>query len=123
MQNRVTATKNGKQITEKIDYLRRVTTALLNEVKSLSSLKSVEIEKGIDLEEVVQKFEIQLIERALEETDGNQKRAAQLLSLKYTTLCAKVKRYNIQIEDRGTSSDSSGEQVKSGNGNAAEISR
>lgn len=96
MQNQTTAIQNRQQLTQKIDYLQKMTIALLNEVKSLGSLKTVEVEKGIKLEEAVSNFEIQLIKRALEQTRGNQKRAARLLNVKYSTFCAKVQRYNIQ---------------------------
>lgn len=95
MQNQTLATQNRQQLTKKIDYLQKVTVALLDEVKSLNSLKTVEVEKGITLEEVVEDFEIKLIKRALEQTKGNQKRAARLLNVKYSTFCAKVKRYNL----------------------------
>ena len=45
--------------------------------------------------EEVQRFETELIKLALERTGGNQARAAQLLSLKPTTLHAKIKNYRI----------------------------
>jgi transcriptional regulator with GAF, ATPase, and Fis domain len=77
--------------------LREVTVALLDEVKSLNSLKTVRIEKGIDFEEEIKSFEIHLIERALEQTGGNQLRAARLLKLKHTTLNAKIKRLGIEL--------------------------
>jgi DNA-binding NtrC family response regulator len=69
----------------------------------------LEIEKGINLEEAVANFEIHLIKRALEHTKGRQKRAARLLNVKYSTFCAKVKRYNIQAEERKESRDLSNE--------------
>jgi transcriptional regulator with PAS, ATPase and Fis domain len=49
-------------------------------------------ETGIELEELVSNFEHTLIRRALERTNGNRRRAAELLHLKRTTLIEKLKR-------------------------------
>ena len=49
-------------------------------------------ETGVDLERVVSEFEHMLIRRALERTSGNKRQAADLLSLKRTTLIEKLKR-------------------------------
>jgi len=92
--------KNGNIFTEKVEALREVTIALLDEVKSLGSMKKVEIEDGINFDAEVKTFEILLIERALEQTGGSQLRAARLLNLKHTTLNAKIKRYDIQFGRR-----------------------
>lgn len=91
--------KTGKEIGERIDFLREVTTALLDEVKSLTPLKDIKLDRGIDLDEEVKKFEIHLIQRALEKTGGSQIQAARLLKLKHTTLHAKIKRYEICSKD------------------------
>jgi transcriptional regulator with GAF, ATPase, and Fis domain len=91
---------NKNVITEKIEVLRDVTVALLDEVKSLGALRKVEILGGINFDEEVKNFEISLIERALEQTGGSQLRAARLLNLKHTTLNAKIKRYHIQLGRR-----------------------
>lgn len=88
---------NGSEIRERVDSLRKVTIALLDEVKSLNGLKIVEVKNGINFDEEIKRFEIQLIERALEQTGGNQLRAARLLNLKHTTLNAKIKRYGIHL--------------------------
>ena len=96
--------KNGNVMTDKIDILRNVTLALLDEVKSLGTLRKVEIEDGIDFDNEVKSFEILLIERALEQTGGSQLHAAKLLNLKHTTLNAKIKRYQIQMGRRANNS-------------------
>jgi transcriptional regulator with GAF, ATPase, and Fis domain len=88
---------NETEIRAKVDFLREFTLALLDEVKSLGHLKTVEIENGIDFDEEIKRFEIHLIEQALEQTGGNQLRAAQLLNLKPTTLHEKIKRFSIQF--------------------------
>jgi transcriptional regulator with GAF, ATPase, and Fis domain len=92
--------KNGNVINKKIDVLRDVTLALLDEVKSLGTLRKVEIENGINFEDEVKSFEILLIQQALERTGGSQLHAARLLNLKHTTLNAKIKRYQIHLGRR-----------------------
>ena len=47
---------------------------------------------GVDLEALIANIERELIERALERTNSNKNRAAQLLHLKRTTLVEKIKR-------------------------------
>ena len=44
----------------------------------------------------MRRFEIDLIKQALLHTGGHQRRAAQLLGVKFTTLHSKIKRYKIQ---------------------------
>lgn len=88
---------NGNGMHERVDSLREVTKALLDEVKSLNRLKTVEVKNGINFDEEIKQFEIQLIEHALEQTGGNQLKAARLLNLKHTTLNAKIKRYDIHL--------------------------
>jgi sigma-54 specific flagellar transcriptional regulator A len=47
---------------------------------------------GVDLPAYIANIERELISQALNETDGNKQRAAQLLGLKRTTLVEKVRR-------------------------------
>jgi two-component system response regulator PilR (NtrC family) len=60
-------------------------------------------EEGISFRDVITDFEKKLIESSLETSGGVQKRAAQLLGLKPTTLNEMIKRYNIQLERKVTS--------------------
>ncbi len=99
MTRRIQLKKTGKEIGERIDFLREVTEALLDEVKELTPLRKIKLDSGIDLDEEVKKYEIYLIERALEKTGGSQKQAARLLKLKHTTLNAKIKRHEICPKD------------------------
>jgi two-component system response regulator PilR (NtrC family) len=55
-------------------------------------------EEGISFRDVITDFEKKLIESSLETSGGVQKRAAQLLGLKPTTLNEMIKRYNIHLE-------------------------
>ncbi len=60
------------------------------------SLKSLDVARGIDFYDEVQRFETALIKLALEESEGNQAKAARLLGLRATTLNSKIKVYDIQ---------------------------
>lgn len=100
MTKQLNINKNGNVVSEKIEVLREITIALLDEVKSLGSMRKIEINDGINFDDEVKSFEILLIERALEQTGGSQLRAARLLNLKHTTLNAKIKRYDIQLGRR-----------------------
>ena len=56
---------------------------------------TIDIAQGITFYDEVKSFEIDLIQRALEQTGGHQSRAAKLLGLNATTLNSKIKSYNI----------------------------
>ncbi|MGQ0542167.1 MAG: helix-turn-helix domain-containing protein, partial [Blastocatellia bacterium] len=58
---------------------------------------NIDPEKGIDFYENVARFEIQLIESALEMTGGRQNKAARLLNMRTSTLCTKMKQLNIKL--------------------------
>lgn len=51
-------------------------------------------EEGIDLKGMVENFELQLIQKALDRSGGNKNRAAQLLRMNRTTLIEKLKKMN-----------------------------
>jgi transcriptional regulator with GAF, ATPase, and Fis domain len=61
-------------------------------------LKPLDIVGGIDFYQEVQQFETHLIKMALDETGGNQAKAARLLGIKATTLNSKIKLFGIQHE-------------------------
>jgi two-component system response regulator PilR (NtrC family) len=61
-------------------------------------------EEGISFRDVITDFEKKLIESSLETSGGVQKRAAQLLGLKPTTLNEMIKRYHIQAERKESAS-------------------
>ena len=87
-----------KTTNDKLEALRSMTAALLDEVKSLSTLKMVEpAAEKVDFDNEVKRFEIYLIERALLRAGGCQRVAAQILGMKTTTLNAKIKRYRIAV--------------------------
>jgi len=98
---RLQLNKNGNNnLNEKIDYLREAAIALVAEVKSLDLPAKVEFNENINFDEEVKRFEINLIEHALDRTGGNQLKAARLLNLKHTTLNNKIKRYQISLTSK-----------------------
>ena len=60
-------------------------------------VQSLNFTEGIDFYGEVERFEVGLIKRALEETHGNQAKAAKLLRIKPTTLNSKIKLYQIEF--------------------------
>lgn len=60
-----------------------------------AKLQSIDVSKGIDFYGEVERFETALIKLALDQTAGNQARAAELLGLRATTLNSKIKLYSI----------------------------
>jgi DNA-binding NtrC family response regulator len=66
---------------------------------SSGSSAQIDISQGLTFYDEVKKFEIDLIQRALEQTSGHQSRAARLLGLNATTLNSKIKSYNLNVRD------------------------
>lgn len=64
------------------------------------SPKEVWDDNGVDFKGLVNEFETQLIVQALKVTKGNKKDAARLLNLKRTTLLEKIKKKELQWENR-----------------------
>ncbi len=62
---------------------------------SAGSSGDIDISRGVNFYEEVKRFEMDLIQRALDQTGGHQSRAARLLGLNATTLNSKIKTYNI----------------------------
>jgi DNA-binding NtrC family response regulator len=91
---------------ESIRRMRLLMANLISEVESLvcggskSTDQSGPIETGdsINLYEEIKRFEIALIKSALHRTGGQQVRAAVLLNLNLSTLTAKIRQYNIDVD-------------------------
>jgi PAS domain S-box-containing protein len=85
----------------KLDLLREISVALsaavelLAESRRTPTASELDMGRGIDFYDEVSRFESNLIRRALEQTGGNQKRAADLLGIKKTTINAMIRRYRI----------------------------
>lgn len=93
--NRLSLHENALPV--RIEMLKNVALNLLKEVQMLSTLEATDIVRGIQFYDEVERFERELITRALDLTGGHQVRAARLLGLKVTTLNSKVKRYRIPL--------------------------
>jgi DNA-binding NtrC family response regulator len=83
-----------------LDSLREAALTLLREVETLARQQEPQTNGNgkLVLQEEVQRFESELIRQALQRTHGNQRRAAQLLGVKVTTLNFKIKRLGIQTD-------------------------
>lgn len=85
----------------KLDVLREISVALSAAVELLAESRrtptapELDMGRGIDFYDEVSRFESNLLRRALEQTGGNQKRAADLLGIKKTTINAMIHRYRI----------------------------
>jgi DNA-binding NtrC family response regulator len=82
----------------KSGILKSVAYALLREAEPLD-YPNPPGESNLHFYDEVRRFEIHLIERALIQANGKQRRAATLLSLKTSTLHAKIKLYNISVSN------------------------
>jgi DNA-binding NtrC family response regulator len=60
------------------------------------SVSQIDVSRGISFYDEVNRFQIDLIRRALEITGGHQSRAAKLLGMNTTTLNSKIRYYNIR---------------------------
>ncbi len=80
---------------DRITTLRGALRTMLNEVTTETEPVTIDPDRGIDFYQRVEKFEVELIETALRMTGGRQNRAAKLLHLPTSTLCTKMKQFNI----------------------------
>ena len=61
----------------------------------LESLVSQMVERGILFDEAICEFEKRFIKRVLEDANGNQSRAAQMLGIHRNTLSRKIDEYKL----------------------------
>ena len=83
----------------RVEALKALTRALLQEVEALSEASAMETPVEINLSDEVHRYEADLIRSALIRTGGRQRRAARLLNVKVATLNAKIKRYNLNMDE------------------------
>jgi transcriptional regulator with GAF, ATPase, and Fis domain len=83
----------------KIRTLKEIAQVLIRELETLGETHPTEGKRSINLQEEVRRFEIDLIQRALRRTGGNQVRASRLLGMKVTTLNSKIIRYGIDPDE------------------------
>ncbi|MCA1567641.1 MAG: hypothetical protein LC803_18730 [Acidobacteria bacterium] len=85
-------------LSSKFKMLVELTLTLLREIellKDIQELQSLGRREQLNLKEELRRFEIEMIRKALIQTNGHQSRAARLLGVKVTTLHEKIKRYDI----------------------------
>jgi DNA-binding NtrC family response regulator len=79
-----------------LSLIKALVTTLHMEVETLKSQDDGLADEPVDLSEKVREYEAKLIKAALLKTRGNQRKAAELLNLKISTLNAKIKHLGIQ---------------------------
>jgi DNA-binding NtrC family response regulator len=86
-------------VANRIEALKALTKLLLHEVESLAEISPTKnhqtIDESINLNDKVERYEMNLICNALLSSNGNQRKAAAMLGMKTSTLHAKIKRYEI----------------------------
>ena len=80
----------AKTLTSEIENLQAELTTDRNRIAIVDFDKD-----GIDFYDEVERYEIELIRRALNHCGGNQTQAARLLRMKSTTLNSKMKHYGL----------------------------
>ncbi|MFT3743737.1 MAG: helix-turn-helix domain-containing protein [Pyrinomonadaceae bacterium] len=81
-----------------LSLIRALVNTLHIEIETLDNTSTDELgDEPVDLSEKVREYEAKLIRSALVKTGGNQRRAADLLQLKTSTLNAKIKQLGIHI--------------------------
>ena len=78
----------------RLEALNALAQALLRELGALENEEG-DLTGEIDLAKELESYETYLIRTALMRTGGRQFQAAQLLNVKASTLCSKIKRYRI----------------------------
>jgi DNA-binding NtrC family response regulator len=81
--------------TSDLQMLKAMTVTLSKAIQALESVQPSNITPGTNFYEEVERFEVALIQKALQQTGGNQAQAARLLGLNQTTLHGKIKHYGI----------------------------
>ena len=78
--------------------LKQLALKLLLEAQALNEVTTLDVRRGIDFYEEVKRFEVDLIERALSFTQGNQVRAARLLNMKVVRASFTSKRWPVVFQ-------------------------
>ena len=96
MATHVLTKRSNTEFVTKMEVLRSMIRSLLHEAALRTQPVQIDPEKGLDFYDSVARYEIQLIESALEVAGGRQNRAAKLLNMRTSTLCSKMKQLNIR---------------------------
>ncbi len=93
------ATARRIDVKDMLEDLRKELRSLLDETAGLTRDVKIDPENGIDMREAVNNYQRDLIVAALRMTRGQQKRAAELLNLKPSTLNIKMKTLGIDADE------------------------
>jgi transcriptional regulator with GAF, ATPase, and Fis domain len=96
MANNILVRRKNTEFLTKMEVLGSTIRALLREATLRAEPVTIDPEIGIDFYENVARFEIHLIESALEMAGGRQNKAAKLLNLRTSTLNWKIKKLDIK---------------------------
>jgi len=88
---------DGSLFSSQLDSLRDVTLHLIAIIESMKEGSRREVKRATPLHEAVQRFEANLLRRALVSTNGNKARAARMLGVKVTTFHEKLKKHQIDV--------------------------
>ena len=82
----------------RLELMREIVVMLADEIDALGFVRSINIRQGIDMHDEMRRFEVHLVQSALERTGGHLTNAAKLLGINLTTLHNKIKRLNITVD-------------------------
>ncbi|MBS1797982.1 MAG: hypothetical protein JSS81_29450 [Acidobacteria bacterium] len=85
--------------TPRIGIVKQLLNKLLNELEEVNENERVRLGEDFNLFEQLKNFETDIIRQALYLTNNNQRAAAQMLGINYTTLNAKMKRFGIGAKE------------------------
>ena len=81
--------------TPRIGIVKQLLNKLLSELDAVNESERVSLQENFNLNEQMKNFETDIIRQALYLTDNNQRLAAQMLGINYTTLNAKMNSFGI----------------------------
>lgn len=89
----------NRAFNSRVAEIAKLTAVLAQAVADLKLADLPTPSETADFYDLVRRFEVSLIERALRQSGGSQVKAARLLNLQKTTLNSKIRSYNIQVAD------------------------
>ncbi len=81
--------------TPRMSIVKQLLNKLLEELEAVNETERLNLGEDFNLYEQTKRFEIDMIRHALFLTNNNQRGAARMLGVNYTTLNSKLKRYGI----------------------------
>ena len=79
----------------RISAMKDLAQTLMVELEGVAISPSLDLHDGIHIRDEVLRYEIDLIRAALRMTQNHQRRAAEMLGIKATTLNSKIKKYKL----------------------------